>query len=197
MNQSLGTLINGRLSSADSLGVLTSVGIEVCSVLAWENLLSTQVAYLWHLNKCLCLPCFTSFETFVDNLRAYLAVWICRSFNSRADCQKQISLWDLYATGIRAIQPSHATGTENYTLSHPGHFFHLIGMDVAAAVPVGRSRQWQDWTRIPEIQLERHMHAYTCTCPPVCRATKTNTDRKHCCHGTHINTSSSHIHKHR
>lgn len=40
------------------------------------------------------------------------------------------------------ILPSLAPGTENCTLSDPGRFSHLIGMDVAAAVPVGRSGQW-------------------------------------------------------
>lgn len=42
------------------------------------------------------------------------------------------------------ILPSYAPGAENWALSDPGRFFHLIGMDVAAAGPAGRSGQWQD-----------------------------------------------------
>lgn len=48
--------------------------------------------------------------------------------------------------GLRGvgILPSHTPGDETWALSDPGGFSHLSVMDVAAAVPVGRSGQQQD-----------------------------------------------------
>lgn len=57
--------------------------------------------------------------------------------------------------------PFHAPGAENCALSDPGCFFHLIGMDVAAAVPVGRSGQWNMDSRDTAAEVHACIHMHT------------------------------------